>query len=159
MAATVQNLFDAAEHRISAYNLTKKSTVSDDRIKEIVSSAIKHSPSAFNVQSARAVILLGSDHEKLWDIGDAQVKAAMPEQAYNGLKPRIAGFKAAYGSVSSMVVSGIVADGVQILWFEDQKALDALKAKNALIANVVDEWSEHSSGMHQYIGEHLLTLL
>ena len=50
--------FEAAKLRCSVYTLTNKSTISDERIKEIVESAVKHAPSSFNVQSARAVILL-----------------------------------------------------------------------------------------------------
>jgi uncharacterized protein len=137
-SASVQGLFEAAEKRISCYTLTNKSTISDDRIKEIVSFAVKHGPSPFNVQSARAVILLKQDHEKLWDIADAMLKRSMPEQAYQKLAPRVAGFKGGYGSV---------------LWFEDQEALDGLKAKNPAIQHVTTEWSDHSSGFQQILGK------
>ncbi|KAJ9602599.1 hypothetical protein H2200_012792 [Cladophialophora chaetospira] len=126
----------AAEYRRSVYTLTNKSTISDARIHEIINTAVKNAPSAFNVQSARAVVLLKEHHEKLWDLGDSLVKKAMPEAAYAGLAPRIQGFKAAYGSV---------------LWFEDHAALDALKSKNPAIQHVVPEWSDHSNGMHQFI--------
>lgn len=97
---SVDELFEAAKLRCSVYTLTNKSTISDERIKEIVESAVKHAPSSFNVQSARAVILLKKEHEKLWDVGDAMIKRSMPDQAYQMLAPRVAGFRAAYGSVS-----------------------------------------------------------
>lgn len=99
-SATVKTLFDIAENRKSVYTLTNKSPISDDRIKEIVSLAVKHAPSSWNVQSARAVILLKKDHEKLWDIGDKVLKSALPEAVYQTMAPRVAGFRAAYGSVS-----------------------------------------------------------
>jgi uncharacterized protein len=99
-SATAQTLFDIAENRRSVYTLTNKSPISDDRIKEIVSLAVKHAPSPWNVQSGRAVILLKKDHEKLWDIGDSIIKKALPEQVYQMMAPRVAGFRAAYGSVS-----------------------------------------------------------
>ncbi|KAK7906127.1 hypothetical protein LTR67_000853 [Exophiala xenobiotica] len=134
--ATVDNLFAAIENRISCYSLTDKSPIPDSRIHEIVNSTVKHAPSAFNVQSARAVILLKQDHEKLWDIGDACLKAAMPEPAYLALAPRVQGFREAYGTV---------------LFFEDQAALDTLKSKNPGIQHVIPEWSQHSNGMHQFI--------
>ena len=87
------------ESRKTIYKLDSKSTISDERIHEIVNFAVKHVPSAFNVQSARAVILLMEQHQKLWDIGDKSLKAAMPEAAYQALAPKVAGFRAAYGSV------------------------------------------------------------
>lgn len=114
----LQAFFAPIRSRISCYSLTNTSPISDAKIQLIVEIAIKHAPSAFNVQSARAVILLKADHEKLWDIADKSMKAAMPEAAYQALVPRVQGFRAAYGSV---------------LWFEDQEALDTLKEKNPAI--------------------------
>ncbi|KIV87632.1 hypothetical protein PV11_03164 [Exophiala sideris] len=133
---TVENLFAAIENRISCYTLTNKSPISDERIHQIINDTVKHTPSAFNVQSTRAVILVKQEHEKLWDIGDAQVKKTMPEPAYQALAPKIQGFKAAYGTV---------------LWFEDQAALDTLKTKNPGIQHVIPDWSQHTNGMHQFI--------
>ncbi|KIW21364.1 hypothetical protein PV08_01944 [Exophiala spinifera] len=134
--ASADNFISATETRLSCYTLTNKSPISDSRIHEIVNATIKSAPSAFNVQSARAVILLKQDHEKIWDIGDACLKKAMPEAAYQSLAPKIQGFKNAYGT---------------ILFFEDQAALDTLKSKNPGIQHVIPEWAQHSSGMHQFI--------
>ncbi|OAG43180.1 hypothetical protein AYO21_02466 [Fonsecaea monophora] len=129
-------LLSAIQTRRSCYTLTKTSPIPDSRIREIVQATITHAPSAFNVQSARAVVLVGREHERLWDIGDAALKEAMPEQAYAGLAGRLRGFRAAYGTV---------------LWFEDQAVLDALKGKNPALGHVVPQWSAHSNGMHQFI--------
>lgn len=96
---SAQNLFELAETRRSVYSLTNKSTISDDRIKEIVDLAVKHAPSPFNTQSARAFILLKKDHEKLWDMADAILKRSIPEQMYQALAPSVAGYRAGYGSV------------------------------------------------------------
>ncbi|KIY01829.1 uncharacterized protein Z520_01967 [Fonsecaea multimorphosa CBS 102226] len=134
--ASTNFLLATVENRCSCYNLTKASPIADSRIREIIESAVKHTPSAFNVQSTRAVVLVKQDHEKLWDIGDAALKSAMPEQAYAALAPKIQGFRAAYGTV---------------LWFEDQSALDALKEKNPAIQHVIPQWSGHSNGMHQFL--------
>ncbi|KAL1981295.1 hypothetical protein VTN96DRAFT_2788 [Rasamsonia emersonii] len=126
----------AVEARRSLYKLTNKSPISDDRIHEIVATAIKHVPSTFNVQSARAVILLREQHEKLWDIGERVLREEMPPAVYASLAPKVAGLRAAYGTV---------------LWFEDEASLDALKQKNPAIQSLVREWSDHSSGMHQFV--------
>jgi len=94
------SFFQAVEARRSIYKLQNTCPISDERIEEIVSRAVKYTPGAFNVQSARAVILLRKDHERLWDMGDALVKRSVPEAAYNALKAKMAGLRAAYGSVS-----------------------------------------------------------
>jgi hypothetical protein len=133
--ANTTHFFDAVEARHTFYQLENKSPISDERIEEIVNFAVKHCPSAFNVQSARAVVLLREQHEKLWDIGDAAVKRTLPEGAYQYLAPRIKGFRDAYGTV---------------LWFEDDAALEVLQKKNPMIAGMVPEWSHHSTGLHQF---------
>ncbi len=123
--ASTNAFLAATEHRRSVYTLTNKSTISDTRLQYIINTSIKNAPSAFNVQSARAVILLKDHHEKLWDLGAATAKKAMPEAVFNNaIAPRIAGFRAAYGTV---------------LWFEDQAALDDLKAKNPAIQGMVPQ--------------------
>ena len=131
-------LFAAIETRRSIYGLTKTLPIPDSRVNEIVSHAIKNCPSPFNTQSARAVILTRGEHEKLWDMADAMLKGMLPEAAYQGLAPRVAGFRAAYGSVC---------------WFEDQAALEEMGQKNPRVAGMMPQWSEHSNGMHQFFGK------
>ena len=63
-----KNFLTAIADRRSIYGISKESPISDDRIKEIIDHAVKYTPSAFNSQSARVVLLLGSQHDKLWDI-------------------------------------------------------------------------------------------
>ncbi|GAD96954.1 conserved hypothetical protein [Paecilomyces variotii No. 5] len=121
--------------RRSIYSISAASPIPDSRIVEIVQQTVKHVPSAFNVQSARAVVLLKDEHQKFWGFADAAVKGVVPEAVYGVLAPKLAGFKAGYGTV---------------LFFEDQADLAALKAGNQNVAPFVDEWSEHSSGAHQF---------
>lgn len=123
-STALEQFFNPIESRISCYSLTNGSPIPDSKIQSIVEFAVKNAPSAFNVQSARAVILLKGDHEKLWDIADKNLKAAMPEPAYQALAPRVQGFRAAYGSV---------------LWFEDQDALEVMKEKNPAIQASIGE--------------------
>lgn len=103
-----ESLLTASETRISAYDLTKASPIPDSRIHEIVQHAIKHTPSSFNVQSARAVILLKDEHDKLWSLADQTAKSIHPEAHTKMLSGMIKGFSGAYGT---------------ILWFEDSESL------------------------------------
>jgi hypothetical protein len=133
---TVDNLFAAAETRISCYTLTKESSIPDSRLYDIVGFAIKHAPSSFNVQSARAVILTKAEHDKLWEIADQTAKSTKSEKEYGMLSGMVRAFAGAYGTV---------------LWFEDTDALDGLAAKNPMFGHLVPQWGDHSSGMHQFI--------
>jgi predicted oxidoreductase (fatty acid repression mutant protein) len=133
-------LMDAMALRRSIYALAPESPVSDKRILEVVQHAITHCPSPFNSQSARAVILLKGEHEKLWDLATEAASKSFPPPIYEALKPRLAGFRSGYGTV---------------MWFEDQGRFTAIEeelgpARWAGVKDKMPQWSEHSTGMHQY---------
>jgi predicted oxidoreductase (fatty acid repression mutant protein) len=54
--------------RRTHYGLSKVSTIPDAKLRSIIETAVKHTPSPFNSQSARVVLLLGKESDKLWDI-------------------------------------------------------------------------------------------
>lgn len=106
-----KSFLDGVENRRSIYALSDKSPISDERVEEIVSFAIKHVPSTFNVQAARAVILFGDNHKRLWDLAEEVIKPVVPEQVWEGyLKKRVIGFRAAYGSVGFNGSSAVTMD-------------------------------------------------
>jgi hypothetical protein len=92
--------FEAIKIRRSTLALAKESPISDERIVLIVNHAIKHAPSPFSVQSCRAIVLFGTDHEKLWDIGHNEMEKVLPPPVFANFVDKIAGYKAAYGTVS-----------------------------------------------------------
>ena len=65
-----QNFNQLVENRRSIYALGKESPISNKEIQNIVEHSVKHVPSPFNSQSARVVVLLGENHDKLWDINE-----------------------------------------------------------------------------------------
>lgn len=96
--------FDALIARRTIYGISDASTIPDSRIEEIVTKAIKHIPSTFNVQSARIVVLLKDEHKKFWDLADQFAKTALPDAVYQSFGPRIAGFRGGYGSVCRHII-------------------------------------------------------
>ena len=102
---------EAIKIRRSILSLAKESPISDDRIVMIVNHAIKHAPSPFNVNSCRAIVLFGDEHDKLWDFGMLRTKETMPPQVFAQYEDKIKGFRAAYGTV---------------LFFEDSSAVEKL---------------------------------
>ena len=62
------DFIQAIEHRRSVYALSADSQVSNERVLEIVRTAIDHAPSPWNGQEQRAIVLFGDAHRKLWDI-------------------------------------------------------------------------------------------
>src|SRR5687768_9559332 len=58
----------AIKHRRTYYNISKDVIVPESRIREIVEYAVNWTPSSFNSQSSRTLILFGKEHDKFWDI-------------------------------------------------------------------------------------------
>jgi hypothetical protein len=108
VSSKVDTLVELAKNRRTYYQLGKNSPVPDSKVEELVQNAILHIPSSFNTQSARLIVLLREEHDKLWDIvisafGELVKTGAIPEELWkNQTKPKLEGFKAAYGTVSCL---------------------------------------------------------
>jgi uncharacterized protein len=131
-----KDLYAAIMDRRSYYSISKESPVPDDKIVETVKYAVKHAPSAFNSQSGRAVVLLGRDHNALWDIVLETLKKIVPAQRFAATSEKIGGFAAGHGTV---------------LFFEDQAVVEGLQAKFVSFKDNFPIWSLQSSGMLQYV--------
>ena len=60
---TYQTLQQAAETRRSVYALNKNLPLPAGEVAAIIEHAVKHTPSSFNSQSTRVVVLFGAEHE------------------------------------------------------------------------------------------------
>ena len=130
-----KNFYQAVETRRSYYGISKDKVLSDDRIQEIIEHAVKHTPSAFNSQSARVILLLDQQHTKLWDITMEALRQIVPADDFPATQEKINSFNAGYGTV---------------LFFEDQSVVEAMQAAVPLYKDNFPVWSIESSGMHQY---------
>lgn len=130
------NFLEAVKERRSIYSISKESTVTDAQITEIVEQAVLHSPTSFNSQSSRAVVLLGEQHDKLWDITTETLRKIVPAESFEGTAQKLASFKAGYGSV---------------LFFEDQTVIKGLQENFALYADNFPVWSNQASGILQFV--------
>ena len=98
---TADSFLSAIKARRTYYQLEASSTISDERIQEIVNQVVLHTPSSFNSQSTRALVLIGEEHKKLWaTIVKPAVKAVAPAESWPGSEKRLSGFENAYGTVS-----------------------------------------------------------
>lgn len=132
---SLQILQKVAETRRSIYALNKNLPVPAKDVVALVEHAVKHTPSSFNSQSTRVIVLLGAEHEKLWKIAEDALAAIVPADKFQPTKDKLASFAAGAGTV---------------LFFEDQKVVKGLQEQFALYADNFPIWSEHTSAMHQY---------
>lgn len=60
----MNTFLSALKARRTCYRIGSGSPIDDSRISGLVKEAISVTPSAFNMQSTRAVLLFGAEHEK-----------------------------------------------------------------------------------------------
>lgn len=123
------------KNRRTIYNLGDALPVSEEHITKLIKEAVKHSPSSFNSQTSRVVILFGAEHKKLWNIVKETLRAIVPEQAFAGTAQKIDSFAAGAGS---------------ILFFEDKDVVTGLQEQFPLYADNFPIWSEQASGIAQF---------
>lgn len=133
----LKTLQQLAEKRRSIYALSNQLPVSNDEIVNLVEHAVLHTPSAFNSQSTRIVVLFGEDHKKLWDITEETLKVIVgDDEKFQGTKDKIAGFRAGAGTV---------------LFFEDKGVVRNMQEAAPLYADKFPIWAHQTSAMHQYV--------
>ena len=124
------------EQRRTIYDLGPVLPTSERSVEQLVQHAVKHTPAAFNSQSARVIILFGEAHYKLWALTKENLRAIVPPDRFGSTEDKISSFGAGAGTV---------------LFFEDQSVVDDLMKKFALYAPNFPIWSQQSSGMLQYV--------
>jgi len=109
-------------------------SASKEELASLIQEAIKHTPSSFNSQSSRAVILFGAESEKLWQLVTDEVRKVAPADGFEKTVAKLNSFAAGVGTV---------------LFYEDQDVVRGLQEKFALYADNFPVWSEQASGMAQ----------
>ena len=64
----MSNIFEALDKRSSRYGIAKHESVTQEEVVALVESAVQKTPSAFNAQTQRAVVLWGENSDKFWDL-------------------------------------------------------------------------------------------
>lgn len=133
----LKDLQQLAEKRRSIYALSDQLPISNDEIVNLVEHAVLHTPSAFNSQSTRVVVLFGDDHNKLWQITEDTLRDIVDnEEQFAATKQKMDGFKAGAGT---------------IMFFEDHSVVRDMQAAAPLYADKFPIWADQTNAMHQYI--------
>jgi predicted oxidoreductase (fatty acid repression mutant protein) len=133
--ATLEILQQAFNQRRSIYALGNELPVEPQAIVNIAERVLLHTPSAFNSQSSRVMVLFGEQHQQLWDITEAKLRQAVGDGDFSSSKQKMDGFRAGAGTV---------------LFFEDNEVIKSLQDKFALYADRFPIWAQQTSAMHQY---------
>lgn len=120
--------------RRTQYALGRDVAPSRDELVALIQEAIKQSPSSFNSQSSRALIVFGDENQKLWQLAVDALRKIAPAEGFEKTEAKLGSFAAGVGTV---------------LFFEDQEVIKGLQEKFALYADNFPVWSEHSTAMAQ----------
>ncbi|MGE9549008.1 nitroreductase family protein [Snodgrassella sp. CS2] len=128
-------LIEAIEKRRTQYALGKNITQEQEEITALVEQAVKLSPSAFNSQSSRVVVLFNQQSEKFWHIVMNELRAIVPADKFAPTEAKINGFAAGIGT---------------ILFYEDLQTIAGLQQQYPSYAEQFPIWSEQGSGIAQF---------
>ncbi|MBD3106967.1 nitroreductase family protein [Bacillus sp. AGMB 02131] len=131
-----RDFYTAIKERRSIYGITKQSPISDEKIQEIIEFAVMHAPSAYNSQNTRAVLLLGEQSDKFWDITKETLRKIVSADAFPDTEAKMNMFKAGYGTV---------------LFFEDMDIVKSLQEQFPSYADNFPVYSSQTLGSVQFI--------
>lgn len=120
------------KNRRSIYHLGSDLPLSKGVIAELITQVSANTPSAFNSQSSRLLLLFGKEHQRLWQIVADALKAVVPEESYPETLNKIEQFAAGAGT---------------LLLFEDQSVVAQLQRDFPLYADNFPKWSEQAHGI------------
>jgi predicted oxidoreductase (fatty acid repression mutant protein) len=131
-----KDFYTAVKERRSYYGIGDEKVVLEERISEVVKDAVKYTPSAFNSQGARVVLLFGENHNQLWGITKEILRDIVPEEQFGDTKEKMNSFRSGYGTV---------------LFFIDDNVVESLQKKYTSYKDNFPVWAQHSNGMLQYV--------
>jgi predicted oxidoreductase (fatty acid repression mutant protein) len=128
-----KTILDSLAKRRTIYEIDKNISISKERIQEIVETATMLTPSAFNSQSARVVILFGGESDYLWkDVCTEILRKIVPQAAFAATEEKMRSFGAGAGT---------------ILYFEEMKTIESLQEQFPLYKDNFPVWSLQGNAM------------
>ena len=127
---------DLINKRRTIYAIGKNVAQSTEHLTDLIQNAIKQSPSSFNSQSSRAVILFNAEHEKFWGFVKDKLKSCAKDEVS--------------AAKSSAKMDSFAAGVGTVLFFEDMDVVDGLQEKFPSYAENFPIWAEHSTAIAQF---------
>ncbi len=124
----------AIQKRRSIRRLSKDIGISEEQLLESLKHQLKHTPSAYNSQSQKMMVLLNEQHQRFWALVMTALKARVPADKFASTEEKLNGFMAGYGT---------------ILFFDDEEITEGLAEKFPLYADNFRLWSQQHAGMLQ----------
>ncbi|MDE8324989.1 nitroreductase family protein [Erysipelothrix rhusiopathiae] len=129
-------IFEDLELRRYRYGLSKEAVLTEEEVIELVEASVQHTPSAFNAQTQRAVVLFGKHSDTFWDLTREALRKVAPEEGFENTVAKLESFKQGQGT---------------ILYYIDTDVVKGLQDQFALYADNFPIWAEQENGMMQLV--------
>ncbi|AXY56778.1 nitroreductase [Acinetobacter chinensis] len=130
------NFLELIQNRRTIYAIGKNVKHDAAYLTDLIQNAIKQSPSSFNSQSSRAVILFGAQHEKFWNIVKDKLKSYAKDEES--------------AAKTSAKMDSFIAGAGTVLFFEDMNVIQGLQENFPSYADNFPVWAEHSTAIAQF---------
>jgi len=131
----MSDFYKAMESRRSIHQLSNEALVSQERLEQVIGNALKYSPTAFNAQEQRLVLLMGKRHEWFWNLVKSTLKAIVPAENFPDTEARIDGFLGGVGT---------------ILLYQDTTVIKGLQEAYPAYKDNFPIWAMQATGMLKY---------
>lgn len=126
---------DIIKLRRSRYELTGRLPISEEKLTEIIGQCVLYTPSAFNSQPARVVLLLGGKHKQLWKLTEDCLREIVPADKFAPTEKKLASFASACGT---------------LLYYNDKDTVRQLQEQFPTYKDNFPIWAQQANGMLQF---------
>lgn len=121
--------------RRTVYNLENKISCTNEELIASIKEVITNSPTAFNCQSAKVILLLNKEHINFWNhLVLNELEKVTPAPFFEKTKKKMASFANSYGT---------------LLFFDDTSITKSLMEQYPLYEKMFTIWADHASAMQQ----------
>jgi len=131
----MEGFYSAMENRRSIRILGKEEVISPERLEEIVCHTLLFTPTAFNAQEQRIVLLLGERHSWFWNLLKEKLRAIVPPEKFPATESKLAGFAGGVGT---------------ILFYQDMDVVRDLQESFPTYKDNFPSWAHQANGMLTY---------
>lgn len=129
-------IHEMLEKRRSQYGLNKEVKKDVKEIKELIEESVKLTPSAFNSQTQRVVVLFGEQSDKFWDLTLEELRKVAPAEGFERTVEKLDSFKQGIGT---------------ILYYIEDETVEGLQKQFPLYADNFPVWAQQENGMLQLV--------
>lgn len=125
---------DVLRKRRSYYQLSDQVEINNKEIEEIIKEIVVLSPTGFNMQSEKIIILFDDHHRKFWNLVREELRKIVSEDKFESTNQKMDMFSRGKGT---------------ILFFEDETIIEEYKNKYPSYRDNFNTYTAHSMGILQ----------